>query len=661
FTDSYISFPVVVATRNDSPFIDSLEDLTGKRVGVVKGYLNEKRLVEKFPDLRVVPLANVAKGLMVLAGGEVDAFVGNLGVINYEMQLLRLDTIKIAAPTPYIDDLSFGVRKDWPELVSILNKVLATITDRDKAAIKSDWIGVTVEFGTKLSTIFRWAVPILVIGLAIIIFIVVWNRRLGREVEAHQQTEIAFSVAKESAEKANLAKTAFLANMSHELRTPLNAILGFSRMMSHDSAATTSQLDRLAIINRAGEHLLEMINEVLDLSKIEARQAKLELRGFDLRQLLEDISKIFEMRAEDAGLNFKLMIEPELTRYVESDAGKLRQILINLLGNAVKFTRQGGFNLRVLLLPMEGSSERVILRLEVYDTGPGISEEQLEDIFKPFVQVGDHSTATEGSGLGLAICQSFIELMGGRIEVKSELGKGSRFNVELPITPLDELDYEVLKPPIQTVVGLESGQVTWRILVVEDNPDNQLLMFNLLTQVGFEVRRADNGREAVMIFEQWQPHFIWMDLRMPVMDGYEATWNIRGLPGGRDVRIVALTASIMRETDQEAIDTGCDDLIHKPFLEQDIFQCLADQLGVRYVFNEATSQSQSVQSGHKETVLLTINKKLNEELCKAVESKNEESIIEGIAKLRKTNPAMAELLNMLFRDQRYEQILELLS
>ena len=544
-----------------------------------------------------------------------------------------------------------------------MNKTLDTISDREKSAIKNDWIGVTVKFGTNLNTIITWALPILAIIIAIISFVFVWNRRLEREVSARQRTEVALKAAKESAEKANLAKTSFLANMSHELRTPLNAILGFSRMMGSDSAATIPQLDRLAIINRSGEHLLEMINEVLDLSKIEAGQMDLDIREINLPQLLEDMNNMFEMRAKDAGLLYSFEIDDKLAQYIEVDVGKLRQILINLLGNAVKFTQKGSVTLRARTIPMKGHNGQSILELEVEDSGPGIHQEQLESIFEPFVQVGDYAYAIEGSGLGLTISKSFIDLMDGNIEVKSELGKGTLFKVELPIVQLDELGLDGLKPIIQKIIGLEPEQTAWRILVVEDNLDNQLLLSDFLTQVGFDVQQAEDGQEAVKIFSQWQPHFIWMDLRMPIMDGYEATRQIRSLPGGNDVRIVALTASVMPDTDQYAIDVGCDDLIRKPFLEQDIYECLEDQLGVRYVFDESTnplSQSQLVQNNDKATGPI-INKPLSTQLYNAVKNKDPELMAEHIQKLRKIDPAMAELLSMLFKDERYEQILELLE
>ena len=664
FTKPFISFPVVVTTRSDSPFIDNLNDLVGQRVGVVEGYLNQKRLSEQYPDLLVIPIANVAKGIEALAEKEIDAFVGNLGVVYYEKHRLGLDAvIKVAAPTPFIDDLSFGVRKDWPELVSILNKILASMTDREKKAIKHDWIGVTVEFGTPFSTIFKWAVPILLISLAIFIFIVVSNRRLEREVEARYRTEIALKAAKEIAEKASLAKSIFLTNMSHELRTPLNAILGFSRMMGLDSEASSAQIDRLAIINRAGEHLLVMINGVLDLAKIESGQIQLELKQFDLPQLLEDIGQMFGMRAEDAGLSFDQVIEPSVPHYIKSDDGKLRQILINLLGNAIKFTTEGGVSLRASTYPIKGSPEMVILQLEVEDSGLGILPEQQERIFDPFVQGTSHSNTVRGTGLGLTISKSFIDLMEGAIDVESEPGKGTLFRIELPMALADAPDLDELVCSAPIVTGLESGQPPWRILIVEDNPDSRLLLLDLLTQVDFEVKEAENGKQAIALFNEWHPHFIWMNLRMPMMDGYETARQIRRLPDGDQVRIVALTASVLRGADHEAMTVGFDDIMYKPFKEQDIFQSMGDQLGVRYLYQETTTSKDLPQTGYEneELVFAAMHAKVKKELYKAAECHDDEALQKIIARLREIDPAMAQLLKVLVRDQRYDQIQELLE
>jgi len=492
------------------------------------------------------------------------------------------------------------------------------------------------------------------------------NNQLGQEIIAREQVQSELREAKEEAEAANQAKSVFLANMSHELRTPLNAILGFSEMMAHDPDASSAQKDKVAIINRSGAHLLGMINDVLDLSKIEAGQAELEPEVFDLPRMLEDIGRMFEMRAESAQLRFELELDPGLAQTIKSDIGKLRQILINLLDNAVKFTEQGDFSLHARTLPISDDPAMVNLQLEVKDSGRGIVAEQLDHIFEPFRQAGHSSSVVKGTGLGLAITKSFVELMGGQIRVESEVGKGSLFQVELPVALAEATEVGGLDMSRPAVLGLQAGQTAWRILVVEDNLENRLLLSSLLVQTGFEVREAENGEQALTQFEQWQPHFIWMDMSMPVMDGYEATAEIRKLPRGDKVKIVAITASVFKEQHKTILDAGCDEVLHKPFQSYEIFDTMAEQLAVRYIYEEqmvgpAAMVEQTINIAKTKEMMVSLPDQLKNELKQAATALDMEEAYEVIERVAKLQPDLAGILKLHVDEMDFSSIKRVLD
>lgn len=422
------------------------------------------------------------------------------------------------------------------------------------------------------------------------------NTALHKEIAERKRYEKDLKQAKEDAETANRAKSAFLANMSHELRTPLNAILGFSQLMRTDQSCTSAQREYLDIINRSGQHLLTLINEVLDMSKIEAGRVMVEERAFDLGELVRDVTDMMRQRAESKGLQLFLNQSSSFPRFINTDAAKLRQILINLIGNDIKFTKHGSVTIR-LDVQIGIDTNHLELLCEIADTGVGMSEKDLQKIFKPFVQVGEQKTQ-EGTGLGLAITRQFIELLGGKITVKSCVGKGSTFCFNLSVKAAQPEEISNLGlPPLSArhAVGLAPGQPLYRVLIVEDQPENRLLLKRFLESVGFITREAVNGLEALTVFEQWQPQIIFMDRRMPVMDGLESTRRIRALPGGKTVKIIALTAGAFKEDRLKVKSAGMDEFISKPFRSEEIFNCLHRLLQIEFIYEEESDDKSAQQ------------------------------------------------------------------
>lgn len=385
------------------------------------------------------------------------------------------------------------------------------------------------------------------------------------------------------AEAANKAKTVFLANMSHELRTPLNAVLGYSQLMQRDPALGPDLREYIRIINRSGEHLLSLINDILEIAKIEAGHAVLEPVTFGLRLMIEEVTEMFSEKINSKGLYFTILGIETLPRFVAADATKLRVILINLLGNAVKFTQQGGITVRFSVKTQPDGE--LLLRVEVEDTGAGISSEEMPNLFTYFAQTDSGRESRSGTGLGLAISRDYVKMMGGEISATSRLGKGSTFCFTIRISA-EKDDY--LEPLYFTrrVKSLVPGTKIPRVLIAEDTEVNRVLLVRLLRDVGIEVREASNGQEAVDVFEAWHPDFIWMDIRMPVMDGMEATRRIKATDRGKSTKIVALSAHVLRKEREEIIAAGCEDFVEKPFREEKIFDVMAKQLGLHYLFTD---------------------------------------------------------------------------
>lgn len=412
-----------------------------------------------------------------------------------------------------------------------------------------------------------------------------------RDVAKQVAAEDHLTQARLAAENANRLKTEFLANMSHELRTPLNAVLGFTQLLSADKNLTPGQLEKIGIISRSGEHLLSLINDILDISKIEAGKTDLHQTVFSPTRFVEDIHDMFSLRCKKAGLGFYVEYSGPLPDRVKGDLGKLRQVMINLVGNAVKFTQEGGIG--ILVGPDSGR-----IRFSVTDSGRGIPTGELESIMEPFVQ----SSMTDnegGTGLGLAISSRYVRMMGGELSVESELGKGSTFSFSLDLAETDEEPRDEGELP--AAIALKKGsEVT--ALIVDDKELNRLVLKEMLETAGFSTLEADNGKTACERAAEYGPDLVFMDIKMPVMDGYAAVRILKDDPATNAIPIFALTASAFTNDERRILEAGFDGYLAKPFKRADLFRLIREKSGVELEYETPLESNENGPMVMPETV-----------------------------------------------------------
>lgn len=600
FSNKYVGAEIVIISNNkESNYINSFNNITNKKIATVKGYSIIEDIKRDFPQIKnIKEYDNALEGLKELSNSQIDYFILDIPSFEFYSKKHGLSNLKIVGPTGYNYGYGFGVKKDDVLLVSILNKLLENIPIEKKDEIYRKWI--KIDYKEKIDYELIW--NILTISIIILAIIFYWNRTLKEEISQKEkiQKELEkernniqalneeLKKAKDVAENISKQKSEFLANMSHEIRTPMNSVIGFTEILDKEITNPVHK-EYLNSIKKGGNALLRIINDILDLSKIEA--GKLEIRNESLNptNMFLEIESIFHSKIISKNIAFIVDIDKTIPKYIIMDGVRIRQILFNLIGNSIKFTQKGHVKLKVENVYKDNIKSKIDLIFSVEDTGIGIDEKNLETIFNAFEQQENHDVAKYGgTGLGLAICTKLIKMMNGEIKVESQKNKGSTFTVIFRDIPVSSMEDEVVSSKLKASNIMFEKAV---ILVVDDVLENRKLVQASLKDFDIDLIMAENGKEAIELLKNVNVNLILMDLRMPVMDGYEAATILKNDERLKNIPLIALTASVMGKDLEKVSKYGFDGYLRKPVILDDLIEELAKYLKYQALHNDIKEEN----------------------------------------------------------------------
>ena len=592
FSDKYIGSEIVlIASNKEKNYVSSFDNISNKRIGSVKGYSIIEQIKNDYPKISdIVEYNSPLEGLKGLLNSQIDYMILDIPTFEFYSKKFSLSNLKIVGPAGYNYSYGFGIQKDNLQLLSIVNKLLDNLSLERKNEIYSKWI--KIDYKEKIDYALIW--KIIAFAILFLAGTLFWNRKLKHQIEEKEKIQKELEdertyikslnaeliKSNEIAKSAAKHKTEFLANMSHEIRTPMNSIIGFAEILDKEITNPVHK-EYLSSIKKGGNALLAIINDILDLSKIEAGKLNIKKETINPSKMFLEIESIFHGKIISKNISFIVEIDKNIPKYIILDGIRTRQILFNLIGNAIKFTQTGYIKLKVENIYKDNIKNKVDLLFSIEDTGIGIDEKNLKSIFNAFEQQGDQDIAKYGgTGLGLAICTKLVHMMNGEIKVQSKKNVGSTFTVILKDIDISSMQEEIVSQKLlSSNIKFEKSQ----ILVVDDVEENRKLMEASLKDFDLDLIMAENGKEAIAKLKNLNVDLILMDLRMPIMDGYEAAGIIKADDKLKQIPLIALTASVMGEALEKVSQYGFDGYLRKPVIIEELIEELSKYLEYHFI------------------------------------------------------------------------------